>query len=104
MYYPNYNYYRNNMRFGGPLVPFLGGLLVGGLFLPRPNTNYYPYPNNIPNPYPANISYMPYITPANNTYYIPSTQPLNLQEPSYLTSIQKENMDIYPYQFHQISF
>ena len=24
-------------RFIGPLLPFLGGVLIGGLFLPRPN-------------------------------------------------------------------
>ncbi|MDD6302024.1 MAG: hypothetical protein PUA56_01755 [Bacillales bacterium] len=45
----NEEYYENNnTRFGGLLFPFIGGLLVGGLLLPRPNYNmpmpYQPYP------------------------------------------------------------
>lgn len=59
----------NENRFGGILLPFLGGLLIGGLFVPRPNQYnqlppaqyqyqyqyppypYYPQPQQVPYQY-----------------------------------------------------
>ena len=49
-------------RFGGLLLPFLGGLLIGGLFIPKQN--------NVPQPYPQ---YPPYQYPQ---YYPVYTQPI----------------------------
>ena len=68
--YRNYNNYypmvnQNEERFIGPLIPFLGGALVGYV-VARPNFNsyyqpyyppYYQYPS-----YPYYQSYTPYTT------------------------------------------
>ena len=54
-------------RFGGLLLPFLGGVLIGGLFLPRP-VPYPPYGPVYPVPsYPQPI---PYVSEA-PTYSVP---------------------------------
>lgn len=53
--YPQYNYSRNNQRFGSFLVPFVGGLLIGGIAAPYfiNNKNNYPMSNNPYNNYPS---------------------------------------------------
>lgn len=59
-------------RFIGPLLPFLGGVLIGGLFLPRPNPipPYGPIYTPIPTPYIQNVPYTTeiptYSTPVNS--------------------------------------
>lgn len=53
----------NETRFGGVLIPFIGGALLGGLFASSYNNrpmNYYPYPSN--------QGYYPVKTPMNNYY------------------------------------
>ena len=49
----------NQNRFGGILLPFIGGLLIGGLVVPKYNQ---PYPQQGPYPY-----YPPY--PQGPVYY-----------------------------------
>lgn len=59
-------------RFVGPLLlPFLGGVLIGGLFLPRPNIipPYGPVYTPVPTPYIQNV---PYVTET-PTYSTPVT-------------------------------
>lgn len=51
--YDESSQYQN--RFGGILLPFLGGLLIGGLVVPKYNQ---PYPQQPPYPY-----YPPYQSP-----------------------------------------
>ena len=41
MYRAYYSYPQNNQRFIGPLLPFVGGALLGYV-VGRPNTQYYP--------------------------------------------------------------
>lgn len=59
-------------RFVGPLLPFLGGVLIGGLFLPRPNPipPYGPIYTPVPTPYIQNVPYTTeiptYSTPVNS--------------------------------------
>lgn len=54
-------------RFIGPLLPFLGGVLIGGLFLPRP-TPVPPYgPIYQPIPY---VQPVPYVNEV-PTYSVP---------------------------------
>ena len=60
-------------RFVGPLLlPFLGGVLIGGLFLPRPNPipPYGPIYTPVPTPYIQNVPYVTevptYSTPVNS--------------------------------------
>ena len=55
-------------RFGGVLIPFIGGALIGGLFASSYNQNhaptyypYNPYPMNYYYPYQTYPSYYPYI-------------------------------------------
>ena len=50
-------YKKTDERFIGPILPFLGGVLLGGLFLPRPVPTYVPYAQ----PYPQ--VGVPYSTP-----------------------------------------
>ena len=55
-------------RFGGLLLPFIGGLIVGGLFIPKINSQQgqVPYPVYYPPqgynypPYPYSPQIMPY--------------------------------------------
>jgi hypothetical protein len=68
--YSNNNYQNN--RFGGLLLPFLGGLLIGGLVVPKVSNGGQPY-----SPYPA---YPPYQYPQYYPVYpqpIPYTYPEN---------------------------
>ncbi len=106
MNYPYRSYYQTNeMRFG-PLIPFIGGLLVGGLFAPRPNGGF------IPNSYPSGGPAYPMVAPpmyGPPMYGPPMYGPLpyqsnnympvvNQEVPTYFTSVQADNVDIYPYQ------
>lgn len=51
-YYGNFNT-RNDERFIGPLLPFVGGALIGYI-VARPNNNtYYPVPYYTYYPYPT---------------------------------------------------
>ena len=50
--YSENNYGPDSNRFGGLLLPFLGGLLIGGLVVPKVNGGGQPYP-----PYPTYPSY-----------------------------------------------
>lgn len=60
-------------RFVGPLLPFLGGVLLGGLFLPRP-TPVPPYgPIYTPVPYVQPIPYVNEVP----TYSVPTTNQIN---------------------------
>ncbi len=56
----------DNERFGGILIPFIGGALIGGLFASnnRPNNQYVPY---------SNYNYYPPYYPMNN-YNVPPYQ------------------------------
>lgn len=63
----NCYYYRQsdpNQRFGGFLIPFVGGLLIGGLsapyFMNRPNVQPMPNYNTYQNQYPYNYYYPTY--------------------------------------------
>ena len=62
-------------RFVGPLLPFLGGVLIGGLFLPRPNPipPYGPIYPVSPVPY---VQPVPYITEV-PTYSTPVSSAIN---------------------------
>lgn len=59
--YPNYIYQNNDERFIGPILPFVGGALIGYI-AGRPNyyypvyypPYYQPYPNYIPTYYNNN--------------------------------------------------
>ena len=82
------DYYRQETRFIGPLLPFVGGLLVGGLITPRPNFG----PAYPPVPYYPPVTYYPYI-PSLNT----SSTYSNTEVPTYYTSINGDNTNIYPY-------
>lgn len=42
MYRAYYSHPQNNERFIGPLLPFVGGALLGYV-VARPNNQYYPY-------------------------------------------------------------
>lgn len=68
-YYP---YQTNNTR-NGFLLPFVGGLLIGGLATPllTKNNNYYPYPNYQYQPYYqyGHPVYSNYSYPYQNVYY-----------------------------------
>lgn len=77
------NSYSNN-RYGGFLWPFVGGLLVGGLFAPtktgngffnqqQPAPYYQPYPVYYqPYPYPYQQATIPYYQPS----YVTSQTPI----------------------------
>ncbi len=56
----------NSNRFGvgGLLLPFIGGLIVGGLFIPKPNSYQYP-PYQQPMQYQYPVYYPPYPQTAN---------------------------------------
>jgi hypothetical protein len=56
---------RANDRFIGPLLPFLGGVLIGGLFLPRPNQGI-PYGPVYP------VQPLPYVAPAPYVSEVPT--------------------------------
>lgn len=72
---PNFNYPEDEYRFIGPILPFAGGLLIGGLLAPRP---YY-------NNYPAPIYYQPVPYYANQAIpYYP--QQVNPNQPTYQTN------------------
>lgn len=63
--------YRKDERFFGPLIPFLGGVLIGGLFLPRPNPTI-PYGPIYP------VQPVPYIQPSPYINEVPSySTPVN---------------------------
>ncbi len=117
MNYPYRSYYRTNETRFGPLLPFVGGLIVGGLFLPRPNGGFMPggpsnvYPNQGPvyqSPHPTYQTPPPmYGSPLTSgpIYYGPLPYPTNNYMPvinqetsTYFTSLQADNIDIYPYQ------
>lgn len=103
------NFYRypwngSESRFG-PLLPFVGGLLVGGLFAPRPGQTYpnlpYSY-QNTPQPYPpmgGQPQPYPYVPMPPYGYGPYGYQPVIMQQelPTYFTSMQVDNVDIYPY-------
>lgn len=67
----NPNHYRggfnshNDQRFGGFLLPFLAGTIVGGPlfgrrpYYPAPYPIYQPYPQYVPYPYPYPYPYYP---------------------------------------------
>ena len=60
--YPFYREEHNDYRqIGGLLLPFLGGVLIGGLVSPsfKNQAPYYPYPQY---PYPTNQYYQNYPT------------------------------------------
>lgn len=86
-----YNY---QYRFVGPIWPFVGGLLVGGLFAPNkgplypsngyPVQTYYYYQ---PVPYYQNNSYYSY--PYNQQYS--QSYPTNNTNPNYYTSNNNNN-------------
>ena len=60
------NFRGPNNRFGGPLVPFVLGGVVGSLWANNNNhNNYYPYPVY---PYPVQY-YLPYPYYNGNYYY-----------------------------------
>jgi hypothetical protein len=65
--------YKKEERFIGPLIPFLGGVLIGGLFLPRPNPipPYGPVYPVQPIPYVQPVPYVnevpTYSTPVNHS-------------------------------------
>lgn len=40
---PRYNHFNNNRGFGGPIVPFVLGGIVGSIWSNN-NNRYYPYP------------------------------------------------------------
>lgn len=61
--YPNY-YIQNEERFIGPIVPFLGGALIG-YFAGRPQYNYS-YPAYYPVYYPYYNNYYYYQQPYSN--------------------------------------
>lgn len=65
----------SDQRFVGPLLPFLGGVLIGGLFLPRPSPlpPYGPIYPVQPIPY---IQQAPYINEV-PTYSTPVNKTLN---------------------------
>lgn len=62
----------NDDRFIGPLLPFLGGVLIGGLFLPRP-TPFPPYGPAYPPV--AYVQPIPYSTDV-ATYSVPTSSPI----------------------------
>ncbi len=72
--YPMTTTENSTNRVGGILLPFVGGLLIGGLFAPpKGGGNYYGGPQ--PYPYQQPIYYQPYPPypyPVNNTYYPPT--------------------------------
>ena len=74
--YSSYPYRGNDTRFG-PLLPFVGGLLVGGLFAPRPNYSYGPFQSTPPmNMGPSMPSYpAPYYPGPVPAPYSPSVGP-----------------------------
>ena len=51
MYRNYYSHFQNNERFIGPLLPFIGGALVGYV-VSKPNSQFYPpyYPQYYPYP------------------------------------------------------
>lgn len=83
------NYYSNQnpsqyRAFAGPFLPFVGGLLVGGLFSPKGSgTNfvpsspqYPPYPQPMPGPAPMPVVYPPTIVgPVYGPYPYPVPTP-----------------------------
>ena len=102
--YDSYPYRGNDTRFG-PLLPFVGGLLVGGLFAPRPNFSYGPFNNTPPmNMGPAMPNYpaAPYYPSPSPTPYMmpygPTPAPYYMEQniPTYYASVNAENVDIYP--------
>ena len=84
-----YYYSNGESRFIGPLLPFVGGLLVGGLITPRPN--YQPYPYYYPQPYYPPVSYYPYPINSQQSYNV------NNEIPTYYTSVTTNQANIYPY-------
>ena len=71
-----------NQRFGGFLVPFVGGLLIGGLaapyFINNKNEKQYAYPAYYPSQHPYTVPYQygnytypyPYMNPYNHYYWL----------------------------------
>lgn len=82
----------NEYRFG-PLLPFVGGLLVGGIFAPRPNYSYGPFPGPMSqNPMPPmGQAYPP--APLPMGYVSPYYETPNI--PTYYANVQAENVGIY---------
>ncbi len=89
-YYSFVPYYRGDNRIIGPLLPFVGGLLVGGLITPRPNY-YQPTPYYPPQYYQPQ-GYNPYINTYPNNYIME-----NSEIPTYYTSVNTDTTNIYPY-------
>ena len=58
-------------RFIGPLLPFLGGVLIGGLFLPRP-TPVSPYGPKYTTPVVPYVQPLPYVNEI-PSYSVPVT-------------------------------
>ena len=88
-YYYSPSSYRGENRFIGPLLPFVGGLLIGGLVGPRPNfyqpVPYYP-------PYYPPTGYAPYVGTYPNNYNVTNTE-----IPTYYTSVNADTANVYPY-------
>ena len=88
------NFYNNNERMGA-LLPFVGGLIVGGVFAPPkgvPNygqigaPSYAPPPMNYSNPYPNQpIYYDPTLVYYNNYGYVPNVPQQQVQTQSEYT-------------------
>ena len=68
--YRNNNYYPNQERFIGPLIPFVGGALIGYI-AGRPNTfsgGYYQQPV-VYYPYYQQVPYYQYYSQNTSNYY-----------------------------------
>lgn len=96
------NYYPYRF-FQGPLLPFVGGLLVGGIFSPKGNNNNFQpqpfYPPNQPpmnqppiNIYPQPLPPVQYIYPPIYPYPPSSDSIYVLNDPSFINIPTNQNM------------
>lgn len=95
-YYSYIPYYRGDNRIIGPLLPFVGGLLVGGLITPRPNY-YQQIPYYSPQYYQP-MGYYQNSNPYPNTNQYSDNYIVNNADiPTYYTSVNTDTTNIYPY-------